>query len=200
MPSIGFVGNANGSLFKLNKEFVLYLKRNLINLYLRSQEDYQPFYPASRKRYKLLSKIEKAVSIESNFIFRNKYRAADKKIGSKEKTTVEFFENIQNNLYTFCLRGNGNFSVRFYEALLMGRIPVLINTDVRLPLSNIIEWNKHCLIVSEDSIVQDLIRFHNSKTDIELKKIQGNNRKLVLEKLNRVDYFIQIANQKLNIR
>jgi len=193
-PTIGFVGNANGSFFKFLKEFILYLKRGIINLRYGYPEDHHPFYPASKKRYKLLYKIQKDKRIQSDFIFRDKYRARNE---NKEKTTFEFFKNIQDNLYTFCLRGNGNFSVRFYEVLIMGRIPVLINTDVRLPLEDLIDWNKHCVIVSEDSIIQDLLNFHSSKTELELEEIQTNNRKLVLERLNRVDYFVQISNKYL---
>ncbi|PBJ13833.1 exostosin family protein [Flavobacterium sp. ACN6] len=195
-PSIGFVGNANGSFLKLSKEFALYLRRNLINFGLKYSEDYHPFYPVGQKRHKLLNKVENFPEIESNFIFRNKYRAREKGLGSQEKTTLEFFKNIQNNLYTLCLRGNGNFSVRFYETLIMGRIPVLIDTDVRLPMSDQIDWRQHCLIVSENSITADLILFHASKTEDELREMQKNNRKLILERLNRIDYFIQIANIK----
>ncbi|MBZ4036584.1 glycosyltransferase family 47 protein [Flavobacterium sp. 17A] len=188
-PHIGFVGNANGTFTKWVKEFLLYFKRNIIDI--KNPEDYHPFYPASKKRFSLLRKIQKDEKIQDNFIFRNKYRARDLNI---EKTTMEFFKNIQESLYVFCLRGNGNFSVRFYEALIMGRIPVLIDTNARLPLEDLIDWKKHCLIVSENSIIEDLLRFHSSKTEAELKEMQENNRNLVFEKLNRIDYFIQMAN------
>jgi len=196
-PTIGFVGNANGSFFKMFKEFILFAKYNLINLATRNHEDYHPFYPSSKRRYQLLQKIMKSDKIQSNFIFRKKYRAKDKNVGTKESTTLEFFKNIQDNLYVFCLRGKGNFSIRLYEALIMGRIPVLVDTDVRLPLSDQIEWNKHCLMVSEHSIIRDLLDFHSSKTDFELKEMQIANRKLMLEKLNRIDYFIQFTKDKL---
>lgn len=196
-PSLGFVGNANGAVFQVCKEFVLYIERNLINLTVDNPQDYQPFYPSSRKRYLVLRRILKDHRIQSNFIFRNKYRARDKNVGTKEATTLDFFKNIQDNLYVFCLRGNGNFSIRFYEALIMGRIPVLVDTDIRLPLSDQIDWSKHCVIVPEDVITDNLILFHSSKTDLELKEMQIANRKLMLEKLNRIDYFIEFANSIL---
>ena len=103
----------------------------------------------------------------------------------RKKTTAEFFKNIEQNPYTFCMRGGGNFSVRFYETLIMGRIPVLVDTDVRLPLADDVDWSRHCLIVSENSITEDLITFHSSKTDLELQEMQRNNRKLILDKLKR---------------
>jgi len=196
-PNIGFVGNANGSLIKFCKEYILYARRNLVNTIVKNPEDYHPFYPSGWKRSQLLKKISKEDKLKSNFILRNKYRGRDKNAGSEEDSTIEFFNNIQNNLYVFCLRGNGNFSVRFYEALIMGRIPVLIDTDVKLPLEDQVDWNKHCLVVSENSIIRDLIIFHASKTEFEIKEVQNSNRNLMLEKLNRVDYFIQISNEYL---
>jgi len=190
IPNIGFVGNANGSLVKFAKEYFLYLRRNFRNWIGDVVEDCHVFYPSSYKRFIVLQKMEKSKKLECNFIFRKKYRGLDKNAGTRKDSTIEFFNNIQSNLYVFCLRGNGNFSIRFYEALIMGRIPVLIDTDVRLPLSNEINWSQHCLLVSEDSITEDLTKFHFSKTDAELKEIQLSNRKLMLEKLNRIYYFI----------
>jgi len=190
MPTIGFVGNANATLSKWMTELYLYFRRSVFNLILKRPEDYQPFYPVSKKRFQLLKKIQREEKVKTDFIFRDKYRARDQSI---EQTTFEFFKNIEENLYTFCIRGNGNFSVRFYEALIMGRIPILIDTDVRLPLKDFIDWNKYCVIVSENSLIEDLIQFHSSKTEQELKEMQKNNRKLMLEKLNRIDYFIQIG-------
>lgn len=193
IPNIGFVGNANGSVIKLGKEFVLHLRRNFKNSESGRIEDYHSFYPSSYKRYSLLTKMIKNGKFECNFIFRNKYRAKEKNAGNRKDSTLEFFENIQNNLYVFCLRGTGNFSIRFYEALIMGRIPVLIDTDVRLPFADSINWKNHCLLASEKTFLKDLEDFHASKSEDELKAIQIDNRKLMLEKLNRVDYFVQFS-------
>jgi hypothetical protein len=99
---------------------------------------------------------------------------------------------MYNNLYTFCLRGTGNFSVRFYETLAMGRIPVLINTDCKLPLESVINWNKHALIVDENDVnrlPEILLQFHKSHTKEELKIIQDKNRKLWEKQLQKRTYF-----------
>ncbi len=37
-----------------------------------------------------------------------------------------FDENMETSEFTFCPRGNGNFSIRFYESLYSGRIPIII--------------------------------------------------------------------------
>ena len=194
-PNIGFVGNADGSILKLFKEYFLYLRRNFRAIKVGKFEDYHGFYPSSYKRYRFLDKMSKSIKLDCNFILRKKYRAKEKNAGNRKDSTLEFFTNIQNNLYIFCLRGNGNFSIRFYEALIMGRIPVLVDTDVRLPFANTINWSKHCLLVSEKNLLEKIVSFHNAKSQVELEAMQFGNRKLIKEKLNRIDYFIQFSKQ-----
>jgi hypothetical protein len=58
------------------------------------------------------------------------------------KMESEFFQNIYENLLTVCIRGFGNYSVRFFQTLAMGRIPVFIESDSVLPFESQIEYNK----------------------------------------------------------
>jgi hypothetical protein len=192
-PTIGFVGHADGSFFKWCKEFFNFGVLNFKRITKKYFSDYQPFYPSSRKRYQFLSLLQENLEIKTNFIFRTKYRAgANNNENLRELTTKEFFENINTNAYTFCLRGAGNFSVRLYETLAMGRIPVLIDTDIRLPNENVISWKNHCVIVSENNFMEKLIDFHKNITDKEFKEMQINNRKLWVNQLNREGYFNEI--------
>lgn len=101
------------------------------------------------------------------------------------------------NAYTFCIRGAGNFSVRLFETIAMGRIPVLINTDCKLPLENEIEWHKHAFIIAENDIInleKKLLDFHNQFSNKDFKDIQERNRKLWENKLERVSFFKTIHN------
>ena len=93
------------------------------------------------------------------------------------------------NPYVFCLRGAGNFSIRFYETMAMGRIPFVIDTDIRLPLSDIIPWEKHCVIASETNFVQELIQFNQNITENDFELMQMSNRNLWLKHLTREGYF-----------
>jgi hypothetical protein len=70
----------------------------------------------------------------------------------KFKAKREFCSNMIENKYTFCMRGNGNFSYRFYESLCFGRVPIVINTDTILPLENIINWNDYIIMINFDEI------------------------------------------------
>lgn len=70
----------------------------------------------------------------------------------KFKSKREYIKNMTNNKYIFCMRGNGNFSYRFYETLCFGRVPILINTDTVLPLENKIDWEKHIIFINVEDL------------------------------------------------
>ena len=102
------------------------------------------------------------------------------------------------NAYTFCIRGVGNFSVRFYETLAMGRIPVLIDTDCKLPLEEEINWQEHACIIKEKDIKQLpklVAQYHNNLSEADFEAIQISNRNLWKHNLERIAYFKQIHNQ-----
>lgn len=192
-PTIGFVGNADGSFSKWMKEALIYSKQTLNRLLKKDFSDKQFFFPSSNIRFKLLEKLRISDKIDVDFIYRNKYRGGATTEAQKIKTTLEFYENIERNLFTFCLRGSGNFSVRFYETLMMGRIPVLIDTDVRLPYYNHVDWNNHCVIATSQNYIEQIVAFYEKHSDEVLIEIQKENRRLALEQLNRQAYFISIS-------
>ena len=191
-PQIGFVGHATKSWTKKAKEFLLHLTYNYQRWAKKVDTDYQPFYPSSNKRYQFLSMLAKNIDIKTDFVFREKYRAGAKTTEQKNKTTMEFFENLERNPYTFCLRGAGNFSVRFYETLAMGRIPFVVDTDFRLPLNDKIKWKNHCVMTKEDKIEETLISFHQRISPEDFELMQINNRKLWQTHLEREAYFSNI--------
>ncbi len=90
------------------------------------------------------------------------------------------------------MRGGGNFSVRFYETLAVGRIPVLLNTDCLLPLDKLINWQEHCVILDESeyrSLGNKIMKFHNDLSDEEFVELQKRNRKLWEDFLTRHSFF-----------
>ncbi|WP_163407766.1 exostosin domain-containing protein [Flavobacterium ajazii] len=192
MPQIGFVGHANNSTEKRIKEVLNYFKYNTKRFLAKVRTDYQPFFPSSLKRFQLLKKLEKSNLIKTDFIYRTSYRAGVQNDDDLRKTTTEFFENIAHNPYTFCMRGAGNFSVRFYETLALGRIPIVVDTDFRLPFADHIDWKKHCLICKEENIVEAFINFHQKISSNNFEEMQKNNRKLWETHLEREAYFLQI--------
>ena len=197
-PKIGFVGHAKSGLKKGLKEYYNHIKTQLKWILNSSNNDRQAFYPSGYKRAKYLKLLKDSNLIGTNFILRNQYRAGIKTEADKMKTTQEFYENMTQNPYTFCIRGAGNFSVRLYETLAMGRIPVLINTDCKLPLENTINWSKHACIIDEKDIANSAVilrNYHDNLTIKTFEEIQISNRALWLNSLERVSYFKEIHQQ-----
>jgi hypothetical protein len=66
----------------------------------------------------------------------------------------DFLNNLKESHFNICNRGDGNFSMRFYQTLSCGRIPILLNTDILLPFEEEIPWDD--IIIFADT-EQDLI-------------------------------------------
>lgn len=197
-PSVGFVGHSAKGVKKWSKEFLIFLKSNLDKIIRKKATDLQAFYPSSIKRYNYLFELKNMTKLNANFIFREKYRGGKLSEEERLKTTLEFYDNIQQSAYTFCLRGAGNFSVRFYETLAMGRIPLLINTDCKLPFDNKINWNRNVIIINKtdiNSIVQSIDDFHNKLNDDTFKEIQSENRELWKSFFTKEKYFINFQEE-----
>ena len=196
-PSIGFVGHSAAGFKKVVKEFLVFIKANFRRLLGKDATDFQSFYPSSVKRFHFLKKIESLTTIQANFIHRAKYRAGSVSEIDRLKTTIEFFNNIQENPFTFCMRGAGNFSVRFYETLALGRIPVIVDTNFELPFSKTINWDKHCIVVKEDfsDFEQKVKTFYNSISSEDFVRLQLDNRKIWENYFTKEGYFVSLHTQ-----
>lgn len=190
VPKISFTGFSTNSKFEALRSFVSSQKRNLNIRFGTNEADYQSHYNAAGKRYTYLKQLENSEAIHTDFIHRSKYRAGAQTTAQKEITTAAFFKNLNNSPYTFCLRGAGNFSIRFYESLACGRIPVLVDTDVQLPLESIIDWDHHiCRVNVQDTIVEKLLEFHKKLDQKSFIALQKSNRNLFVETLQRHHFF-----------
>ncbi|PRP66980.1 exostosin domain-containing protein [Nonlabens agnitus] len=192
-PQIAFTGFADKSPIETVRYLLANKIANLKRLLAIDRSDCQDFFNAPAKRYDYLKSLEMSKVIDTDFIYRKKYRAGATNQETRKKTTLEFFQNLTTSPYTFCMRGAGNFSVRFYESLACGRIPVVIDTDIVLPLENIIDWNKHiCLIKPDQQIDEKLYDFHQQFTEQTFLECQAGNRKLYETQLVRHHYFCSI--------
>ncbi len=123
------------------------------------------------------NKVKKKIIIRSNFGFGGPEGALFPG-GIKELNATfrqQYVENIVNTDYTLCVRGYGNNSMRFFEALCCGRIPVLLNTDCVLPYDFLIDWKNYCVWVEEkdiNRIPEKILEFHNKLSDEEFKALQ----------------------------
>lgn len=192
-PALSFTGFANPSFKEELRISLSTIKYNLTRLMGADSSDMQSIYNSAGKRYDYLKKVEKHLQVQSDFIYRAAYRAGAFTAAQRQKTTKEFFQNLNDSPYTFCLRGAGNFSVRFYESLALGKIPVLIDTDVQLPLEHLIDWGQHiCRVAPHEDVVEQLLEFHKSHTASSFEALQISNRSLYENYLVRHAYFCKL--------
>lgn len=192
-PQISFTGFANSSILESLRVSLSTIKGNFKRLLNKDKSDAQSIYNAAGKRYSYLKQLELDSVIQTDFIYRDKYRAGAVNELQREQTTTEFFQNLNNSPYTFCLRGAGNFSVRFYEALALGKIPVLVDTDVQLPLEKVIDWDLHiCRVQVDQDISKALLEFHQAHHSDSFIDLQKSNRLLYENYLVRHAYFCHL--------
>lgn len=99
----------------------------------------------------------------------------------RSKLREEFVGNITGSDYTLCVRGAGNYSIRFYEVLSAGRIPLFVNSHCVLPFDDIIDWRHHCVWVDETDLCrlgEKLLEFHETISSSEFHDLQRENRRL----------------------
>ena len=198
MPKIGFCGHATSNILVRLYQILKYFKENLYRFFKNPKRfDYEPYFQSAYERYRLLKIFDEAKDIETEFIAHSRYRGGARSNSDREKSTEEYFNNITNSDYVLCLRGAGNFSIRFYETLMMGRIPVFINTDCILPFENKIDWKNHVVWIEwkdRHRIKEILKNFHSELSKHDFERLQLNNRQLWLNFLQPKQIFKRLKN------
>lgn len=193
LPIIGFCGHASLSITKKFKDKLGFAAKNCLRFFKNPfQKNYEPLFPSAYERFKLLKTLEASSVIKTNFIYRNKYRAGAITKEVRQQTNKEYYENIRESDYILCVRGAGNFSVRLYETLMMGRIPIFVDTSCLLPFEEDINWKEHMVWVpweKRNDIAQIVSNFHNDLSDQDFKKLQESNRLLWKNSLTIVSIF-----------
>ncbi|WP_432409996.1 exostosin domain-containing protein [Rasiella sp. SM2506] len=197
-PTVGFCGQANNSQINALGEVFKTWARNMKTYSGISKNEVQQVISTSYLRATVLTILQKSTLVRANFILRKKYRAGVSENKDSHSSTYEFYNNLKESDYVVCVRGAGNFSVRFYETLAMGRIPVFINTDCSLPFNKAVNWKKHAVWVeySERSTVAEKVKeFHATLSQEDFIALQHANRALWKEKLTLNGFFKTFLNE-----
>jgi len=121
----------------------------------------------SHYRLKTIQLIEQDNRFVSNFIIRNQFWGGN----PHNSVLVKNYEdNMQSSHFNICNRGAGNFSMRFYQTLSCGRIPVLLNTNMLLPFENEIDWNDIIVMANtEEELIDKILYCWNNKDIIKMQ-------------------------------
>lgn len=124
-------------------------------------------------RLSTIHAIEKDKNITSNFITLFSFG------GGKEELVHQFKKNILDSHFTIANRGRGNFSIRFYQVLSLGRMPILIDTDMVFPFEKQIQWEN--LIIkakNKSNLVKKVKTFWKTKSNEDILENQQTCKKV----------------------
>jgi hypothetical protein len=198
-PVIGFVG---WSGFKRNIDMIKFNLKIYLNIILITFGKVKvPQLQGLFFRIKLIKFLSKSVLIDTNFIIRKSYSGHSKVIEiSPEKAREEFISVINNSDFSLAVKGDGNYSLRFFEILSLAKIPLFIDTDCCLPLEDDINYDDFIFRVDYKSIknVDRIIRdFYSSISEEKFLEMQRKARITFEEKLS-IQSFMKILFDKLN--
>ena len=148
-------------------------------------------------RARVLDAVKRDPRLRSRFVARASYLGAaplaafqgDHPLASER---LVFLSNLYESQYALAMRGKGNHSVRFYEILSAGRIPLFVNTGCVLPLENEINWKEHTVWVEDSELPRigdRVLAFHNRIDPEEFHDLQRRNRQLWENRLQPEPYF-----------
>jgi hypothetical protein len=198
LPIVSFCGKAG---FSSSREwFATFLRRI-------KYEIQGIFSPNSRARIRgvywriwALKVCEYSLLIKTLFIVRKTFSGAVRTIElSPEQARKEFVRSIAESDFVLAPKGDGNYSNRFLEAFSMGRIPILIDTDVVLPFEDRIDYTKIIVRIPMNSVSQTpqhIREFYDALTPQEWKERQKLAR-TTFEVYLRQDSFFRQFFQKI---
>ncbi len=171
-PIVAFTGKAD---FSGSKEQFQYVIRNYI---VRHGPRKQGIY----FRRHALAVLATDSRIILNTIIRKQYSAHRNTIEiSPAQAREEYIRSIQQAHFTLAPRGDGNYSLRFYETLSLGRIPVVIDTDMPLPFENRIDYDA-CIVrvpwKDIDHIGDYIVRFFENHNLAQFEEAQREARNI----------------------
>lgn len=188
-PTIGFCGWAsfkNGvqKVKEYLKLFVLLIKSFVLfdkNILVRKKGIFW--------RMEALRILENSNLVNSNFTIRKSFSGNEKTIELDPKIArIEYIKNILDSDISLSIKGDGNFSNRFYEILSLGRVPLFIDTECVLPLEEKIKYNEFILRVSH----KDLSHLDRIVSEFYLKLSDGKYAQMQRKAREAFDNYLRI--------
>jgi hypothetical protein len=196
VPVVGFCGWADYR--SLRNRIGTYAQNAVLDA--RALLTGQPLLHARRKglsfRRQAIASLQGCDPVSTNFVIRSSYSGHSNTI-QMDPTVArkEYRDNMLESDLALCVKGDGNFSYRFYEALSLGRIPLFIDTDCVLPLSDKIDYDSFILRVPFTDIAKlpELVEgWWNGVSETEFGEMQKKARNVYAQYLS-VPAFLQHA-------
>lgn len=185
---VGFCGMAPHGLIIYLREWFLVAIQSAKRYLSSPRVCVQPWLSTSNLRYRSMQAFKNASNWKTDFIVHKKHRAGAVLEEEIKVSTQRYYGHMLGSDLIICVRGAGNFSVRFYETLAMGRIPVFVDTDSPLPDIRDKDWNDYMIVVDQKNIDKAPEIVANWLKKKDLLKQKKKNRMLWVEHF-RIDNF-----------
>jgi hypothetical protein len=125
---------------------------------------------------KLMAWKVKKTNLPLTLVARNTFSGwgRDKSTNALDRRS-EFFNSVKDSRYIICPRGDGNQSLRFYETLSAGRVPILIDTKIKFPLEDRLNYSKITITLklydSSDVWRKEILDFESLYKGTKFKKL-----------------------------
>ncbi|MCR4275103.1 MAG: hypothetical protein NUW02_03635 [Candidatus Campbellbacteria bacterium] len=200
IPSIGFVGWASLSV---GKHLRTYIKEGFIRarslVFLKDGV----FRKGIFLRREVLKKLSHSGGISTVFQTRSSYSGNTRTVEDDPAILrKEFIDNIVGTDYALCVKGDANQSTRFYEALSLGRIPLVLDTECVFPLENKINYRAFCLFVDyadRYTTAERVSAFHTEISQDSFQEMQKRAR-ATFETYLRIDSFTPFLVEEIRKR
>jgi len=151
-------------------------------------------------RAAVLRALQADPGVDTDFVVRDRYRNGlrdpDARRDPSEPSTKEFHDDVLRTDYTVCVRGGGNFSVRLYEVLCLGRIPLIVDTGGLLPWRDVLPWHELAVVADGADVdaIPALLRGRHGRLDPEhLRAWQAECRQTWEEWLSLEGFFTRFS-------
>jgi hypothetical protein len=144
-------------------------------------------------RSRAILRLKQDAHVDTRFIERKSFSGSTKTISlDPVQAREEYIENMYDTDFALAPKGDPNISLRFYEALSMGRVPILIDTQVMLPAEDMLDYDSFVLRVPYqdiDRIAAIVVAFYENLTDESFAAMQRAARKAFTTYLRYDTYF-----------
>jgi hypothetical protein len=191
VPVVSFCGQGG---YKTHKQYVAYYIKVTLGIVAGF------FKPVAKAhivgvywRKRLMKACESSRLVKTLFIVRKSFSGAHRTIELDPKQArQEYLDSIVEADFVLAPKGDGNYSNRFLKTLCMGRIPVLVDTDVVLPFEDRIDYEKIMVRIPMNDVANapKYIRaFYDALSEEEWQKRQQLARETFENYLRQESFF-----------
>jgi hypothetical protein len=199
-PSVSFCGYAPPLGCRRNHRAIREVARYAA--YRTTGLDRRRAWIAHAPRVRAILKLKNSPGLKTSFLLRDSFAFNQWGVLQPGGTTsnanrqrAEFVENLANSDYSLAARGLANCSIRFSEALSLGRTPLFVNTHCVLPYDWIVDWKSVCVWVEEADIAEIgkiLCERHLEIPAVEFEARQAKARAMYQQWLSPEGYFNEL--------